>query len=248
MGKLDSKIAVVTGAAKGIGAAIASRLFEDGVEALAVLDLDLEQAEATAKALDPSGEKVIAMKCDVSNRDEVNSVFGKIIEKFGRVDILINNAGITKDAMFHKMNVEDWNKVINVNLNSMFYTCQAVAGSMRGRNYGKIVNISSNAAWGNAGQANYSASKGGVLSFTRTLAKEFGPKNITVNSIAPSLIDTDMIKTIPEELMSMALMLNPMRRVGQVSEVASVVSFLASDDSSYVTGECIQVNGGFLIV
>jgi len=199
MGKLDNKIAVVTGAAKGIGAAIASRLFEDGVEALAVLDLDLEQAEATAKALDPLGEKVIAMKCDVSNRDEVNSVFGKIIEKFGRVDILINNAGITKDAMFHKMSVEAWNKVIDVNLNSMFYTCQAVAASMRGKNYGKIVNISSNAAWGNAGQANYSASKGGVLSFTRTLAKEFGPKNITVNSVAPSLIDTDMIKTIPEE-------------------------------------------------
>ncbi len=248
MGKLDNKIAVVTGAAKGIGAAVATRLFEDGCEALAVLDLDFEQAELTAKALDPSGEKVIAMKCDVSNRDEVNSVFGKIIEKFGRVDILINNAGITKDAMFHKMSVDTWNKVLDVNLNSMFYTCQAVAGSMRGRNYGKIVNISSNAAWGNAGQANYSASKGGVLSFTRTLAKEFGPKNITVNSIAPSLIDTDMIKTIPEELMSMALMLNPMRRVGQVSEVASVVSFLASDDSSYVNGECIQINGGFLIV
>ena len=217
MGKLDNKIAVVTGGAKGIGAAVARRLFEDGAETVAVLDLDLEQAELTAKELDPSGEKVVAMKCNVSDRDEVNSVFGKIIEKFGRVDILINNAGITKDAMFHKMNVEDWNKVINVNLNSMFYTCQAVAGSMRQRNYGKIVNISSNAAWGNAGQANYSASKGGVLSFTRTLAKEMGVKNITVNSVAPSLIDTDMIKTIPEELMSMALMLNPMRRVGQVS-------------------------------
>lgn len=248
MSKLDNKIAVVTGAAKGIGAAIARRLFEDGAEAVAVLDLDLEQAEATSIALDPSGKTVIAMKCNVSDRDEVNSVFSKIIEKFGRVDILINNAGITKDAMFHKMSVEDWNKVINVNLNSMFYTCQAVARSMRERNYGKIVNISSNAAWGNAGQANYSASKGGVVSLTRTLAKEMGSKNITVNAVAPSLIDTDMIKTIPEDIMSMALMLNPMRRVGQVSEVASVVSFLASDDSSYVNGDCIQVNGGFLIV
>ena len=248
MNKLENKIAVVTGAAKGIGAAIARRLFEDGAEAIVVLDLDLEQAEETAKALDPLGEKVIAMKCNVSDRDEVNLVFSSIIEKFGRVDILINNAGITKDAMFHKMSVEDWNKVINVNLNSMFFTCQAVAKSMRERNYGKIVNISSNAAWGNPGQANYSASKGGVVSLTRTLAKEMGPKNITVNAVAPSLIDTDMIKTIPEDLMSMALMLNPMRRVGQVSEVASVVSFLASDDSSYVNGDCIQVNGGFLIV
>lgn len=248
MGKLEGKVVVVTGGAKGIGAAVVKRLFEDGSAFVISLDLNLEQVEAAAKEIDPSGKVVFGMRCNVGDEAEVDEVFGKIIEQFGKIDILVNNAGITRDAMLHKMTRDQWDSVINVNLNSIFNTCKAAVPSMREQEYGKIVNISSSSAWGNAGQTNYSASKGAALGFTRSLAKELGRKNITVNCIAPAMIDTDMTKAMPEEMASMAVMLTPLSRKGNPSEVASVVSFLASDDSSFITGECIQTGGGFLMV
>ncbi len=241
MGKFDGKVAVITGGARGIGEAMVKRFVEDGATVIS-LDLNLEQVEATAKPLGAVG-----MKCDVGNEAEVQAVFGEIIEKYGTIDILINNAGITRDAILHKMSDEYWNAVINVNLNSLFYCCKAVLPTMRKQGSGKIINLSSSSAWGNAGQTNYSASKGAVIGFTRSLAKESGLKNINVNCIAPAMIDTEMTRAMPEDVADMAVMLTPLGRKGQPSEVASVASFLASDDASFITGECIQTGGGFIM-
>lgn len=246
MEKLTGKVAVVTGAAQGIGAKIVERLLTDGAKVVA-LDVNEEKLTETAFLLDETSERVIPMKCNVSERTEVNDTFAKIYEKFGKIDILVNNAGITRDAFLHKMDPEQWDSVIQVNLTSMYYTCQAVIPGMRKKEYGKIVNISSTSSWGNMGQGNYSAAKAGVIGLTRTLAKENGSKNITVNSIAPGQIDTEMTKNLPEEIKMMALLLTPAGRVGNPSEVASVASFLSSDDSSFVNGECISVSGGFLM-
>jgi len=248
MGKLEGKIAVVTGGAKGIGAAIVKRFLDDGAASIISLDINQEQVEAAAKEVDPSGKVIVGMKCNVGDESEVAEVFSKIFEKFGKVDILVNNAGITRDGMLHKMSREQWDSVINVNLNSLYNTCKVAVPKMREQNYGKIVNVSSSSAWGNAGQTNYSATKGAVLGFTRSLAKELGMKNITVNCVAPAQIDTDMTRAMPEQIASMAVMLTPLARKGEPSEVASVISFLSSDDSSFVTGECIQIGGGYLMV
>lgn len=247
MTKLLNKVAVVTGAAQGIGAAIVKRLLEDGAATVVALDINQEQLEQAANELDATGKGLIPMKCNIADKDEVTDVFSKIYEIVGRVDILVNNAGITRDVMFHKMTQEQWDEIISVNLSSVYYCCQAVVAQMRNQEYGKIINLSSTSAWGNVGQVNYSASKAGMIGFTKSLAKELGNKNITVNAIAPGLIDTEMTRVIPETLKSMALMLCPAGRVGNPSEVASVVSFLASDDSSFVNGECIKVCGGFLM-
>ncbi|ARK20281.1 3-oxoacyl-ACP reductase FabG [Sporosarcina ureae] len=247
MGKLVDKIAVVTGAAQGIGEKIAERLLDDGAVVI-ILDVNFEKLERTASALDASGDKVHPMKCNVADPEDVATTFSAIYEKFSQVDILVNNAGITRDSFFHKMTAEQWHSVLDVNLSSMFYTCQAVIPQMRAQQYGKIVNVSSSSSWGNMGQANYSASKAGVLGLTRTLAKENGSKQITVNAIAPGQINTDMTKDLPEDVKRMATLLTPAGRMGDPAEVASVVSFLTSDDSSFVNGECISVSGGFLMV
>lgn len=247
MTKLKSKTAVVTGAAQGIGAAIVKRLLEDGADSVVALDINQEQLEQAAKELDPAGERIIPLKCNIADRKEVNEVFSKIYERLGKVDILVNNAGITRDAMFHKMTQDQWDAAIAVNLTSVFNCCQAVVAGMRKQGYGKLVNLSSTSAWGNVGQVNYSASKAGIIGLTKSLAKELGNKNITVNAIAPGLIDTEMTRNMPEPVRSTAIMLCPAARAGDPSEVASVVAFLSSDDSSYINGECIKVCGGFLM-
>ena len=244
MGKLTGKFAVVTGAGKGIGRAIAERFLEDDAQGVAILDYDFELAQASAKELDPTGEKVIAVKCNVASQEDVNAAFATITEKFGRVDILVNNAGITRDAMFHKMTDAQARMVLDVNFYGTFYCCQAVIPGMREREYGKIINISSTSAFGNIGQTNYAASKAAIDGFTRTLALESARKNITVNSIAPGMIETDILKTIPEDIMQQKIKSVPANRLGQPSEIASVASFLASDDSSWVTGNTILACGG----
>lgn len=244
MGKLTGKYAVVTGAGKGIGRAIAQRFLEDDVAGVAIFEMDIELAQNTAREMDPTGEKVIAVHCDVSKQDNVNAAFAQVFEKFGRVDILVNNAGITRDAMFHKMTVDQAKLVMDVHFFGTFYCCQAVIPGMREREYGKIINISSTSAFGNIGQTNYSAAKSAIDGFTRTLALESARKNITVNSIAPGMVDTDILKTIPENIMAQKIAATPAQRLGQPSEIASVASFLASDDSSWVTGNCILACGG----
>lgn len=244
MGNLNGRYAVVTGAAKGIGRAIAERFLQDGVAGVALFDMDEAMVQATAKELDPTGEKVLGIACNVANQEIVNAAMATVTEKFGRIDILVNNAGITRDAMFHKMTDAQARMVLDVNFYGTFYCCQAVIKGMREREYGKIINISSTSAFGNIGQTNYAASKAAIDGFTRTLALESARKNITVNSIAPGMIETDILKTIPEDIMKMKIASVPANRVGQPSEIASVASFLASDDSSWVTGNTILACGG----
>lgn len=244
MSKLTGRYAVVTGAAKGIGRAIAERFLQDDVAGIALFDMDAELVAATAKELDPTGQKVIALACSVADQANVNQAMQTVTETFGRIDILVNNAGITRDAMFHKMSEEQLKLVMDVNFYGTFYCCQAVIGGMREREYGKIINISSTSSFGNIGQTNYGASKAAIDGFTRTLALESARKGITVNSIAPGMIETDILKTIPADIMAQKIKNVPANRLGQPSEIASVASFLASDDSSWVTGNCILACGG----
>lgn len=244
MGNLAGRYAVVTGAGKGIGRAIAQRFLEDNAAGVALFDMDMELVNTTAQELDPTGERVMAVKCDVSDQSNVNEAFAQVFERFGKVDILVNNAGITRDAMFHKMTIDQAKKVMDVHFFGTFFCCQAVIPGMREREYGKIVNISSTSAFGNIGQTNYSAAKAAIDGFTRTLALESARKNITVNSIAPGMVNTDILKTIPAHIMEQKINATPAQRVADPSEIASVASFLASDDSSWVTGNCILACGG----
>lgn len=238
------KIAVVTGAAQGIGAAIAKRFFEENIEKVYLLDMNIEKSDMVAKSIDPSGNHAVALACNVTDKNEVNKAFTKILQLSGRVDILVNNAGITRDSMFHKMDDNQWDEVINVNLTGMYNCCKAVVDGMRKQKYGKIVNLASVSAFGNIGQTNYGASKGGVIGFTKCLAKELARNNCTVNSIAPSYINTEMLQAVPEKVMQKFIDAIPVNRLGTPEELAAVAVFLSSDDSSFVTGECIVVSGG----
>ena len=244
MGKLAGKYAVVTGGGKGIGESIVRRLLADGVERVAVLEYDLGLVEEMVSKLGKSGDRVLAIHCDVSNENQVKIAASHIMECFGTIDILINNAGITKDGMFHKMSNESWDAVLNVNLNGAYLLCKNVIPIMRKNSYGRIVNISSISAFGNVGQANYAASKAALIGLTKTLAKESGSKNIMVNCVAPGYIDTDMYKTIPREIIAEHMKQIPIGRLGEPSEVASAVSFLSSDDASFISGQVLIVSGG----
>ena len=242
--RFSGKIAVVTGAAQGIGAAIAKRLYDEGAKYVALLDLNEQKLQAAALAIDPTGARSGAHVCNVSKPESVQAVFSAIEQTHGRIDILVNNAGITRDAMLHKMTDEQWLSVIDVNLNSMYYCCKAALGGMRERKYGKIVNLASVSAFGNMGQTNYGASKGGVIGFTKCLAKEAARNGITVNCIAPSYINTEMLRAVPEAVMQKFISAIPMERLGEPEELAAAAAFLCSDDSSFITGECLVVSGG----
>lgn len=244
MEKLKGKYAVVTGAGKGIGAAIAKRLLDDGAEGVAVLEFDADLAKKAQETLDPGGGRVLALQCDVSDRTQVADAVSTVLRIFGRIDILVNNAGITRDKIFHKMDDSAWSAVLSVNLGGTYNLCREIYPRMREQGYGKIVNVSSVSASGNAGQANYAASKSAIIGLTKTLAKEGGQKNITVNSVAPGFINTDMFLAVPPEIIQNYLQAIPLRRLAQPEEVASVVSFLCSDDSSFVSGQNIVVSGG----
>lgn len=244
MGDLTGRIAVVTGAGKGIGAAIAARLLEDHADGVALLDYDGALVSRTAEALDPTGVRATAFACDVSDQGQVEQAVRQVLDRFGHIDILVNNAGITRDGMFHKMTEDAWDAVMTVNLKGAFYLCRAVVPHMRSQNYGRIVNIASTSAFGNVGQANYAASKAGLIGFTKTLALEGGPKQITANCIAPGYIDTDMFRAVPADILESYLKRIPLQRLGRPEEVANVVSFLAGDDASFLTGQCLVVSGG----
>ncbi len=241
--RFENKVAVVTGAAQGIGAAIAKRLYAEGA-VVVLLDMGEEKVKAAAAKLDGTGEKAVGFVCNVAERNQVDQVFGVIEARFGKTDILVNNAGITRDAMFHKMEEEQWDTVMDVNLKGIFNCCKAVVPGMRERKYGKIVNLASVSAFGNIGQTNYGASKGGVIGFTKCLAKEIARNNCTVNCIAPSYVNTEMLQAVPENVMQKFLEAIPMNRLGEPEELAAVAAFLSSEDSSFVTGECIVVSGG----
>ncbi|MFY9174054.1 MAG: 3-oxoacyl-ACP reductase FabG [Peptococcia bacterium] len=247
MSKFAGKVAIVTGAAQGIGAATAKKLASEGAK-VAIVDVNQEQAQKTAATLDPTGDKVIGLACDVSNRESVAEMVAKVIDKFGKVDILVNNAGITRDAMAHKMSVDQWKLVLDVNLSGAFYVTQAVIPYMKEHKYGRIVSLSSSSAYGNVGQANYAASKAGIIGMTKTLAKELGRYNITVNAVLPGMTATDMIKTIPDDVMEGLKKLIPLGRPAEPEEQAEAICFLASDAASYITGVELVVSGGALII
>jgi len=244
MKNLEGKYCIVTGAGKGIGKAIAKRFLEEQAAGVAILEWNLELAQATAKELDPSGEKVIAIKCNVADSQQVKEAVDQVVAAFGRVDVLINNAGITRDRIFHKMTDEEWYAVMDVNLNGVYNTCKYVVPLMRNQESGAIVNISSTSAMGNPGQANYAATKAALQGLTRTLGMELGRKNVRVNCVAPGHIDTEMMRAVGEEKLEAAKARLPMQRLGQPEEIASVVAFLCTEDSSWVTGQTIFVSGG----
>ena len=242
MGKLDGRYAVVTGGSRGIGQSIVERFHEEGAAGIAILGRDLAAAQQVADSLKHDGS-IIAIKCDVANQEMVEAAFKQVYDTFGRIDILVNNAGLTRDAMFHKMTFEQWDTVMDANLKGAFMCMKQVVNAMRDQCYGKIVNISSTAAYGNVGQGNYSASKAGLLGLTATTAKELGRKNITVNAVLPGTIETDMLKAVPEDIRARWRAGNPFGRFGTPEELASCVLFLSSDDSSYVSGACLICGG-----
>ena len=248
MSNLTGKFAVVTGAAKGIGAGAVKRFLDDGIEKVALVDMNLEAAEATARELDPTGKHTFAFKCNVADPADVTRCFNEIKAQFGRIDILVNSAGIVRDKTIINMPVEDWELVLAVDLSSLVYCCQAVLPGMIEQEYGKIINISSMGYGGAFGQGNYAAAKYGVLGLSRVIAKEYAKYNITANAVCPAAVDTDMIKTVPADRLAVKMAQFPRNRPCKVEEMASVIAFLACDDSSFVNGERVIVTDGRMCV
>lgn len=244
---LKEKIAVVTGAAKGIGKEIALLFAREGAN-LAICDIDLNALENTAKELKSLGREALYFQVDVSNSLDIEDMFNKILDKFKKIDILINNAGITKDALIIRMKEEDWDKVLAINLKGAFNCIRACSKVMLKQKSGKIVNIASIIGlMGNAGQANYAASKAGLIGLTKSVAKELAPRGINVNAIAPGFIQTDMTANLPEEIRQRLFEQIPMGKLGEPSDVANLALFLASAYSDYITGQVIKIDGGLLM-
>jgi len=247
MGQLDGQIALVTGAARGIGQAIALKLAADGAD-LALCDLKAEWLEETTAKAKELGRRVECYSVDVSNGDAVNETVKTIEKDFGQIDVLVNNAGITKDGLLMRMSEDDWDAVLNVNLKGVFlFTKAAMRGMMKKRS-GSIVNIASIIGLiGNAGQANYAASKGGVIAFTKTVARELSSRNIRCNAIAPGFIRTAMTDALPEEVQEKMLANIPLNKFGTPEDVANVVACRAGDASGYVSGQVISTCGGMVM-
>ena len=244
MKNMKGQYCIVTGAGKGIGKAIAKRFLEEEAAGVAIFEWDLALAEATAKELDPTGKKVLAFKCNVADSDMVKEAVDATVKAFGRVDALVNNAGVTRDRIFHKMTDDEWYTVININLNGMYNLCKYVVPLMREQEFGSIVNISSTSLMGNPGQANYAATKAAMQGFTRTMAKELGRKNVRMNCVAPGYIDTDMMRAVGEDKFNAAVARHPMNRMATPDELAAIVAFLCTEDSAWVSGQTIMASGG----
>ena len=244
---LKDQAALVTGGGSGIGEATALLLAENGA-AVMVADWNEETARATAEAITAAGGKAGSVKCDVSDKSQAEAAVEATVEAFGRIDILINNAGITRDQSALKMEQSNWEQVLGVNLSGVFYCAQAAGKHMREQEYGRIVNASSVSSFGQFGQANYSATKAGVTAMTRTLAIEWGKYGITVNAIAPGFIKTAMTEAIPAEMREGVAERIPVRRVGEPYDIARIYLFLASPESSFITGVLILADGGQTLV
>ncbi len=246
---LKNKNAIVTGGTRGIGREIAKTLAENGANIAINYRNYNEEIESLIEELKSFGVKVVAVKCDVSNEEEVNSFIKEVKDNFESIDILINNAGITKDGLIIRMNEKDFDDVINVNLKGTFNTTKAVSAVMVKQRYGKIINISSVVGvTGNAGQCNYAASKAGVIGFSKSVARELAARNINVNVIAPGYINTDMTKVLPDRVKEEVLKTIPMKKIGEPKEVANLALFLSSNLSDYITGQVINVDGGMVML
>jgi acetoacetyl-CoA reductase/3-oxoacyl-[acyl-carrier protein] reductase len=244
MGRLDGKFAIVTGASRGIGRAIALSLAHEGASVALNYRSGEAEARAVADEIATFGGTTMLVQADVAKKDEARGMVKKVAEQFGRLDVLVNNAGITRDRTLRKMTDEDWDQVIQTNLGSVYYTVSAAMPIMIEQQYGRIVNISSYVGQaGNFGQANYGASKGGIIAFTKTAAIELAKYNITVNALAPGFTLTEMLAKVPENVQTMIKSKIPMGRFGLPEEIAKAVLFLAAD-GDYITGQQINVNGG----
>ncbi len=247
MADLKDKVAVVTGASRGIGRAIALRLAAEGARVV-VTATTLEGVQKTAETIQQNGGEALAVQVNVADAESVANLFKTVLDQYGRVDILVNNAGITRDNLLVRMSHEEWQAVLDVNLTGVFNCIKAVTRTMMKQRVGKIINISSVVGEiGNAGQANYSAAKAGIIGLTKSVAKELASRNIQVNCVAPGYIQTDMTEQIPESAREQLLSAIPAGRMGTPEDVAALVVFLASSDSDYITGQVMNVDGGMVM-
>jgi len=244
---LKDRVALITGGGRGIGKEITLVLAKAGAD-IAICDINKEALDETQKEIESLGRKCLIFEADVTKRDQVDEMISKILDNLKKVDILINNAGITRDGLLVRMSEVDWDAVININLKGVFNCTKAVAKPMMKQRWGRIVNIASIIGiTGNAGQANYAASKGGIIAFTKSVAKELASRNINVNAIAPGFIQTAMTKKLPDNYREEMLKTIPLNRFGEPLDVANVALFLVSEPSSYITGHVIQVDGGMVM-
>ena len=244
---LKDRVAIITGGARGIGRQIALSFAKEGAD-IALCDVNAEALAVTQKDIEAMGRKAVTGVVDVTKSDQVESFVQKTLDKFGKIDILVNNAGITKDGLLVRMSESDWDAVIAVNLKGAFNCTKAVSKIMMKQRDGRIVNMASIIGiMGNAGQANYAASKGGLIALTKTVAKELASRNVRANAIAPGFIQTEMTAKLPDNVKSEMLKFVPLARFGTVQDVANLALFLASDNSSYITGQVIQVDGGMVM-
>jgi 3-oxoacyl-[acyl-carrier protein] reductase len=241
--RFQNKVAIVTGSGRGLGAATVLRLAAEGADVV-INDIREDDARAVAKRVEELGRRTLVSTHDVSDHAAANALVDEARKRLGRIDVLVNNAGIIRDAMLHKLTEEKWDEVIRVNLKGPFNMGQACARVMMEQKYGRIVNLASVAWLGNIGQTNYSASKAGVVGMTRTWALELARYNIGVNAIAPGLIDSALTQAIPDEVKEKFTQRIPMKRIGSPEDIANLVAFLASDEASYITGQCLQIDGG----
>ncbi|HEX3052663.1 MAG TPA: 3-oxoacyl-ACP reductase FabG [Aggregatilineaceae bacterium] len=245
--RLQNRVALITGAGQGIGRAIALRFAQEGAR-IAVVDIRADSIQSVVDEIQTAGGEALAVPCDVTKRDQVASAVQKVLDTFGQIDIVGNNAGITRDARLVKMTEDDFDQVVNVNLKGVFNLTQAVAPHMVERGYGRIISTSSIVGlYGNFGQTNYVATKAGVIGMTRVWARELGPKGITANAVAPGFIATDMVKTVPQEVLDKFISQTPARRLGTAEDIANAYLFLASEESSFVNGIVLSVDGGLVI-
>lgn len=245
--KLKDKVCIVTGGCRGLGFATAIKFAQEGAR-VAICDVNVEGLNKAVEEIKKINSEVMGFKVDVTNKEDIEQMIKGIMDRYGKIDVLVNNAGILIDAQIYKMTDEQFDKVINVNLKGTFLCTRAVAGIMRAQESGAIINLSSLAGvYGNFGQTSYSATKAGVIGFTKTWAKELGRKGIRTNAIAPGLIESDMISTTPEKQLNSMKQIIPLQRFGKPEEIANVAAFLASDESSYVNGVTIEVGGGVVV-
>ncbi len=248
MSHLEGRVAIVTGGSRGIGRAVAVELAQRGALVVVNYHSNAAAAEEVASTIQSAGGQALALRADVSDFSQAEDLIKRVIDQYGQLDILVNNAGTTRDMVIMMMPEADWDAVITTNLKSAYNCSKAAVKAMIRKRYGRIINMSSVAGIaGNAGQTNYSASKAGLIGFTKALAREVAARNITVNAVAPGFIPTDLTESVPEEIKAASLETIPLKRWGTPQEVAYAVAFLASDEAAYITGHVLSVDGGMVM-